>query len=78
MIKHKLLSAVSAMVLKGSVSAHADVTVTINGVATAAPNNGLTSAFATQSGYITQDLNGIAVSRLPAWYSGNGQVLALS
>jgi hypothetical protein len=78
MIRTELLSAVSGIALMGSVAAHADVAVTINGVASALPNNGLTSQFAGTAGFIAQNFNGTAIGQLPSWYSGNGQVLGAS
>lgn len=75
MIRHKLLSAVSALALMGSVAAHADVNFTINGVAAAA-GNGLTSPFAGQPGFVTQDFNPAPLlGTLPTGYSGSGQVV---
>lgn len=80
MIKHKLLSAVSALALMGSVAAQANVTITINGVAAAA-NNGLTSVYANTAGFVTENFNSttVNVGARPANYgvigSNSGQVV---
>lgn len=72
MIRTKLLSAVSAVALMGAVAAHADVTVTINGIASALPNNGLTSQFAYTPGFVEQTFNG---GSLPGNYTGSAAVV---
>jgi hypothetical protein len=72
MTRSKLLSAVSAIALMGSVAAQADVAVTINGVASALPNNGLTSQFSGMAGFVTETFNG---GTLPSNYTGSAAVV---
>jgi len=74
MFRQTFYSAVSAVFLLGSAATHADVSISINGVAAAA-GNGLTSLFAGTAGFVTQNFNNTTLGTLPAWYSGSGQVV---